>query len=83
MPPDGLDHVRDLGLWLQQYPDDRDTRHALQDLLNPDRDTRHALQDLLNPDRDTRHALQDLLNPDANGPELRDWAWMNLRGDCS
>ena len=55
MPPDGLDHVRDLGLWLQQYPDDRDTRHA----------------------------LQDLLNPDANGPELRDWAWMNLRGDCS
>ena len=29
-------------------------------------------------DRDTRRAVEDLLNTDANGPKLRDWAWMNL-----
>lgn len=29
-------------------------------------------------DRDTRRAVEDLLNTDANGPKLRDWAWLNL-----
>ena len=50
LAPDGLDHVQALAAWMQAHPNDRDTRRA----------------------------VEDLLNTDANGPKLRDWAWLNL-----